>query len=85
MSSTNRVSTRANPASSGTPAQPRRQPPASGRNSPPVVQNQPAPQQQHPQPPAPPIQQAMVIAPPPNFALTPGVRNIATPLDYSTK
>ena len=84
MSSTNRVSTRANPASNGTPAQPRRQPPASERNIPPVVQNQPVPQQQ-PQPPVPPAPQAMVAAPTLNFALTPGVSNIATPLDYSTK
>ena len=85
MSKTNRVSTRSNPAQSGTPAQLRRQPPAAGWGSPPVAQNSSIPRQQPPQSPAPPIPPAVVVAPPPNFALTPGVSNIAIPLDYSTK
>ena len=85
MSTTNRVSTRANPTPSGTLAQPRHQPSVAGRDSPPVAQNPPIPQQQPPQSPAPPIPPAVVVSPPPNFALTPGVSNIATPLDYLTK
>ena len=84
MSAAGRPSTKAHPDSAGTPAPVRRQPPAAGPASPLGVQN-PNPVQQPPQPPGPPIQPAAVVAPPPIFALTPGVSNIANPLDYSTK
>lgn len=71
-------STRANPAANRTPGQARGQPPAPRPASP--VLNQP-----NLQPPVPPVQPAILVAPPPQFALTPGVSNIAQPLDYSTK
>lgn len=84
MSAAGRPTTRANPAPAGTPAVARRQPPAAGIASPPAVQN-PNPGNQPSHPPVPPVQPAVTVAPPPIFALTPGVSNIANPLDYSTK
>ena len=72
MPAAGRPSTRANPDSAGTPAPVRRQPPAAGRALRLGVQN-PNPVQQPPQPPTPPIQPAAEVAPPPIFALTPGV------------
>ena len=84
MSAAGRPTTRANPAPAGTPAVAIRQPPAAGIASPPAVQN-PNPGNQPSHPPVPPVQPAVTVAPPPIFALTPGVSNIANPLDYSTK
>ena len=83
MSATGRPSTRLNPAPAvATPAAARRpQPPPAGQAAPPAAQN-PNPGQQ---PPVPPAQPAVVVAQPPVFALTPGVNNIANPLDYSSK
>ena len=71
MSTPGRIGTRANPAPAAAAA-------AQGqprRQLPVAGQNPPAPR---PQP-------AAVVAQPPNFALTPGVSNIAIPLDYATK